>query len=492
MKSIFAFLVCAVVFIWSNVSPWFSAYSKNHPVKEIISAPDQNKKFVAVFVTHKRLNYLERSMRSFFAAAESREFDVVVSIDHEPSISGVAELIRRLADEFHASIRLVYKPTLTFFSFSKTRGEQAVDQHIFSAISRIYDSPSHRYGLIIEDDLHLSPDFLEFAIKGAKLLDEDKSLFCLSAWNDNGFTQHASDPKRVLRSSIFPGLGWMVTREVALEIVSRWPGWFSLCWDLWMRTSKASRGRECLAPEIPRVFHFGEGGVHVDENSFFEAMAFSKLPAGLGTFDASLATAAIDDYDAGLRGRLEISRLVQLDEFMKPQFEFVSGETILIPHEELDCKNVISKKLKIFGNEICRMAHRGLFEVNLSEIGSLLFFADRRFGAEWLPERERRRHPSLKPSAAAAGESCEHHCTSKGLICSVVDAAHVNTCAALGEIFGCQICQKTDMRGASFSSGVCRVSNRSGFFCDEIQEISRVCPCAEKPSRFDFEFNFNH
>ena len=492
MRSIVAFFVCAVVFIYSNISPWFNAYSKNHPIEEIISVPIHNKTFVAVFVTHKRINYLERSMRSFFAAEESTFFDVIVSLDHQESIPAVSELILKISRNFQTPIRLVYKPTVTFFSFSKTRGEQAVDQHIFSAISRFYDSPSHKYGLLIEDDLQLAPDFLEFAIKGSKLLDADKTLFCLSAWNDNGFTQHATDAKRVLRSSIFPGLGWMVTRDVAMEIASRWPGWFSLCWDLWMRTSKASRGRECIAPEIPRVFHFGEGGVHVDENSFFEAMAFSQLPAGVGTFDESLATAAIDDYDAGIRRRLEISRLVQLEEFMKPQFEIGSGETLLIPHEELDCRNIISKKLKIFGNEICRMAHRGLFEVKLAEIESLIFFADRRFGAEWLPGNERRRHSTLSPSAAAAGQSCEDHCNAKGLVCSVVDAAHVNTCRVLEEIFGCEKCETSDSRGASFQNGVCRVSIRSGFFCDEINNASTVCPCAVKPSRFDFEFNFNH
>ena len=39
------------------------------------------------------------------------------------------------------------------------------------------------------DDLDIAPDFFDFFLSTRWLLEADKSLFCISAWNDNGKEQ---------------------------------------------------------------------------------------------------------------------------------------------------------------------------------------------------------------------------------------------------------------------------------------------------------------
>jgi len=47
-----------------------------------------------------------------------------------------------------------------------------------------------------------------------RLLEQDPTVWCLSAFNDLGKTGNANDLKRLLRTDYFPGLGWMVNKEV--------------------------------------------------------------------------------------------------------------------------------------------------------------------------------------------------------------------------------------------------------------------------------------
>ena len=44
-----------------------------------------------------------------------------------------------------------------------------------------------------QDDLEIAPDFFEYFDATSPLLWTDSSLFCVSAWNDNGQANHVSD-----------------------------------------------------------------------------------------------------------------------------------------------------------------------------------------------------------------------------------------------------------------------------------------------------------
>ena len=46
--------------------------------------------------------------------------------------------------------------------------------------------PNHSVIIVVEDDLDVAPDFLDYFAATYPLLLSDPSLFCVSAWNDNG------------------------------------------------------------------------------------------------------------------------------------------------------------------------------------------------------------------------------------------------------------------------------------------------------------------
>jgi alpha-1,3-mannosyl-glycoprotein beta-1,2-N-acetylglucosaminyltransferase len=113
--------------------------------------------------------------------------------------------------------------------------------------------------IILEEDLHVAPDFFDYFAAMAPILDADTTLLAVSAFNDNGFRETVWDATRVLRSDFFPGLGWMMTRRLwTSELQVKWaPNGY---WDDWLREPVQRQGRHILHPEVSRTFHFGTSG----------------------------------------------------------------------------------------------------------------------------------------------------------------------------------------------------------------------------------------
>jgi len=136
------------------------------------------------------------------------------------------------------------------------------------------------HAIMIEDDLLLANDFVEYftAMAGVMVMDESlastsRPLFCVSAWNDNGFWVSAADEAVVRKAEHFMGLGWMISASIYHRVVHpRWPParFFEenpffpsqgFEWDDFFRLLFVEAARvngtifECAFPEVPRVFH---------------------------------------------------------------------------------------------------------------------------------------------------------------------------------------------------------------------------------------------
>ena len=103
----------------------------------------------------------------------------------------------------------------------------------------------------------ISPDFFDYFKKVSQVVLNDTSLYCASAWNDNGKNVFSWNPETIVRTSFFPGLGWFLSQRVWKEISSKWPDAF---WDDWMRDIMKERKKFCIYPEVSRTFTFGEIG----------------------------------------------------------------------------------------------------------------------------------------------------------------------------------------------------------------------------------------
>jgi alpha-1,3-mannosyl-glycoprotein beta-1,2-N-acetylglucosaminyltransferase len=114
----------------------------------------------------------------------------------------------------------------------------------------------------------VAPDFFSMMQATAPVLHADPSLMCVSAWNDNGLkgvVSAADSADELRRTSVFPGLGWMLTRRLWEELRDKWPAAF---WDDWLREANQTRGRDCLYPAVCRSKTIGKIGSSAGQ--FFE------------------------------------------------------------------------------------------------------------------------------------------------------------------------------------------------------------------------------
>uniref|UniRef100_A0AAZ3RCW1 Protein O-linked-mannose beta-1,2-N-acetylglucosaminyltransferase n=1 Tax=Oncorhynchus tshawytscha TaxID=74940 RepID=A0AAZ3RCW1_ONCTS len=108
-----------------------------------------------------------------------------------------------------------------------------------------------------------------FLSQTVHLLNEDDSLYCISAWNDQGYEHTAEDPALLYRVESMPGLGWVLKKSLYKdELEPKWPTPEKLWdWDMWMRMPEQRKGRECIIPDVSRSYHFGIIGLNM--NGYF-------------------------------------------------------------------------------------------------------------------------------------------------------------------------------------------------------------------------------
>jgi len=142
----------------------------------------------------------------------------------------------------------------------KFRGYFKIARHYGWALNQTFTVMGYDQVVIVEDDLEISPDFFEYFTATLPVLRADKTLWCVSAWNDNGKTGliNETTPELLYRTDFFPGLGWMMTKDLWKEIMVKWPKSY---WDDWMREPQHRKGRSCIRPEVSRTKTFGKIGV---------------------------------------------------------------------------------------------------------------------------------------------------------------------------------------------------------------------------------------
>ncbi|KAH9490603.1 Protein O-linked-mannose beta-1,2-N-acetylglucosaminyltransferase 1 [Bulinus truncatus] len=152
-----------------------------------------------------------------------------------------------------------------------------ISQHYKASLTATFNLyPNAHYAIIVEEDLTVSPDFLNYFSQTKHLLDEDSSLYCISAWNDQGYEHSSKDPQMLYRIETMPGLGWLLKKSLYKEeLEPQWPTpekqWD---WDMWMRSAGVRKDRECVIPDISRTYHFGSKGLNM--NPYFQELYFKK------------------------------------------------------------------------------------------------------------------------------------------------------------------------------------------------------------------------
>ena len=88
-------------------------------------------------------------------------------------------------------------------------GNCRVQQHYRKSLSRAFDDFSDaKAAIILEDDLEVSDDIFDYFSQTFPLLEVDSSIYCISAWNDQGYIHSVNDSSLLYRVETMPGLGW--------------------------------------------------------------------------------------------------------------------------------------------------------------------------------------------------------------------------------------------------------------------------------------------
>lgn len=195
----------------------------------------------------------------------------------------------------------------------KFQGYYKIARHYRWALNQVFNVFAYSTVVIVEDDLEVAPDFFEYFRALYPILRSDPTLWCISAWNDNGRDGLVDPGKAELlyRTDFFPGLGWMLLKEVWAELEPKWPKAF---WDDWMRHPEQRKNRSCIRPEISRTITFGRKGVSLGQ-FFDQYLRYIKLNTEFVPFTKhDLSYLVREKYDVSFEKDVYSAPLVKVEE----------------------------------------------------------------------------------------------------------------------------------------------------------------------------------
>eukprot|EP00924_Labyrinthula_sp_SR-Ha-C_P004729 snap_masked-scaffold_1-processed-gene-9.45-mRNA-1 protein AED:0.65 eAED:0.65 QI:0/-1/0/1/-1/1/1/0/511 len=238
--------------------------------KYIQQQEENGKSFPVLVICHQRAEILNQTLKSLKKARHANNSKILAVQDGTDKET--EDVIRS------NGVHLIQKT-----SRRRTLPDYSIARHYKFSIDKAFkhfpDSPAI---IILEDDLLVSFDFLEYFSSVAPLVEADPSIFTASAWNDNGFQHAARNESRLLRTSFFPGLGWLLLRDEWKNTLRR--TWAIKSWDWFvravaMRYPEKYELKDVIYPEVPRVFHIGREGSFVSEDiqeKYFDNIRFSN------------------------------------------------------------------------------------------------------------------------------------------------------------------------------------------------------------------------
>lgn len=142
-----------------------------------------------------------------------------------------------------------------------------IANHFKWSFERVFEYPEcHKGVVVIEDDLELSPDFLEYFELTIPVVERDETLITASLWNDIGYKGNSHDKGKIMRTNYFPGLGWWLSKNVWDDLLSEeWP---THDWDWYVRSITSANKLDSLIPEVPRDYHIASSGTYMRKNFF--------------------------------------------------------------------------------------------------------------------------------------------------------------------------------------------------------------------------------
>ncbi|KAJ8669847.1 hypothetical protein QAD02_001106 [Eretmocerus hayati] len=333
------------------VPAWESALS--------LQRTKQNHEVIPVLVISCNRVTVRRCLDQLIKYRPSKEqFPIIVSQDC--GHPGTANVIRSYGD----AVIPIQQPDQSEIEVppreKKYKGYFKIARHYKWALDEIFFKFKFNSVIIVEDDLDVSPDFYEYFSGTLPILNADPSLWCVSAWNDNGKPEliDLKNPQLLYRSDFFPGLGWMLTRKLWLELSPKWPKSY---WDDWLRRPEQRKNRSCIRPEVSRTRTFGKIGV--SNGMFYEKhLQFMKLNEQSVPFSRlNLTYLSKNQYDPVFTEEVYTAKIVTQSELKSNKIN--SPGPIRIPYYSRESFKAIAKLVGImddFKSGVPRTGYQGV------------------------------------------------------------------------------------------------------------------------------------
>lgn len=268
---------------------------------------------VLVFACHRAVAVANHVKKLLKYRTSAERFPIIVSQDcDDKQVAGVVEsfipsvqYVKHLSgDKANITVEAGHERYLTYYMIAR---------HYKLGLSYVFDQLGYTSVIITEDDLDIAPDFFEYFSATRHLLEIDPTLYCVSAWNDNGKINliDINSTDLLYRSDFFPGLGWMMTRELWKEFGPIWPNGF---WDDWIRDPLRRKNRSCIRPEISRTGMTPEGRKGASNGLFFvkhlAKIAINTQPVNFTTLKMDYLLK--ENYDTNFIKRVYSATLLSL------------------------------------------------------------------------------------------------------------------------------------------------------------------------------------
>mmetsp|Transcript_15966 Transcript_15966/g.28315 ORF Transcript_15966/g.28315 Transcript_15966/m.28315 type:complete len:497 (-) Transcript_15966:482-1972(-) len=313
-----------------------------------------------VVFTYSRHQMLQRTLDDLFSTLEhSDNFIVYVSQDGMDY-----PMVTQQIEAYGSKVRhLINRRNITGITEKERhhhyQSYYAIAHHYKWAIDTIFKEPRLQRIIVLEEDLQLAPDVFDYFLATSNFFDEDSTLYAVSAWNDNGKSKHVHDPERLYLSDFFPGLGWMTSRQIWMELSAKWTLGF---WDDWMRQPAQRKMRTCIRPEISRSYTIGDrGGASAGQfyNEHLKPIKLNTVPVKWSRIDLSY----LKSEAYARKFAKEIVQAEELSGIHEIQAHHDMGDNIKVQYNSREEFVRIAKKLSLmsdFKDGVPRTAYKGV------------------------------------------------------------------------------------------------------------------------------------
>lgn len=286
-----------------------------------------------VVISCNRVHLLRQTLDALFKHRSDR-FPIIVSQDCDNK--EVEDFLWNEVGDKVITIKHHKKPNIKAYD--------AIALHYGWALTQVFDKLRYDALIFVEDDMQVSVDFFEYFAAVYPILREDPTIYCASSWNDNGLPDFVQEPSRLYRTDVFPGLGWMLTKDVWEGLRDRWPSEY---WDEFMRLPSVRNDRACIRPEISRNKNIGKDGT--SQGQFFDYIARIKQNTEFAPFTKmDLSYLHKDNYDKLLKEAIESATVITVEDLLECKHQ---NQNLRIIYNDIEDYKRIAKILGIMSDE---------------------------------------------------------------------------------------------------------------------------------------------